>query len=133
MKRELYKKISCLRQIGVVNPDYEKEPDEVKDTSELANILSEIFAVNPLTGLPEGDLAYYMSPNGNPSVREWLANNLLKPRFGERFAKEGLTDDMIAEYARMPSESTLDYASRMRLYYDEASKLLQSEKVDKPD
>ena len=27
-----------------------------------------------------GDLSYYLSPDGNPTVKQWLENNLLKPR-----------------------------------------------------
>lgn len=56
------------------------DPEFVPTESELNNILKEIFSVDPVSGLPVGDLAYYLSPNGNPQVKEWLETNLLKPR-----------------------------------------------------
>ena len=56
------------------------DPEFVPTESELNNILKEIFSVDPVIGLPVGDLAYYLSPNGNPQVKEWLETNLLKPR-----------------------------------------------------
>ena len=54
-------------------------PDGVQK-NDLDNILSEIFSPDPLTGAPKGDIAYYLSPDGNPMIKQWLENNLLSPR-----------------------------------------------------
>ena len=55
------------------------DPEYVPSTSQLDEILKDIFSVDPESGLPRGDLAYYLSPDGNPTVKAWLENNLLKP------------------------------------------------------
>ena len=54
------------------------EPD-IMQTS-LKEVLDEIFAVDPISGFPKGDIQYYLSSEGNPQVKQWLENNLLKPR-----------------------------------------------------
>ena len=89
--------------------------------SPLQSILDEIFAVDPLTGLPKGDIQYYMSSEGNPQVKQWIENNLLQPRvISGSSTTEGVTDDMIAEMSRMKGESVSDYQNRLISIYDSA-------------
>lgn len=98
------------------------DPEYVPSTSQLDEILKDIFSVDPESGLPRGDLAYYLSPDGNPTVKAWLENNLLKPR-AKRVGSsiEGVTDDMLNEYSRGKDESVADYAERLRSIYDSAT------------
>lgn len=107
---------------------YEPEvPEPVKSDSEIDNILKEIFSVDPRTGLPMGDIAYYLSPDGNPAVKEWLVNNLLKPRSGGNEFNPDMTDDMIIEMSRQQNESFEDYSSRLMGIYDEAKQFYDNE------
>ena len=100
---------------GVVDPAY------VPSESNMMDILNEIFSVDPISGLPKGDLAYYLSPDGNPDVKLWLENNLLKPRsIATGSSVEGVSDDLIAECARRSDESAFDYALRMENMKNEA-------------
>lgn len=113
-------------------------PEPVKQDSELDAILKEIFSVDPHTGLPMGDIAYYLSPDGNPAVKDWLVNNLLKPRSGGTEFNPDITDDTIVEMSRQQNESIEDYSSRLMGIYDEAKQFYDSEvaklqpKVDVP-
>ena len=104
--------ITFVETNDVIDPDY------VPSTSQLDEILKDIFSVDPDSGLPRGDLAYYLSPDGNPTVKAWLENNLLKPRAARVGSSiEGVTDDMLNEYSRNKDESVSDYAARLRSIY----------------
>lgn len=96
-----------------------KVPDMVD--SDLKAVLDEIFAVDPISGFPQGDIQYFLSKNGNPQVKAWLETNLLSPRAKQSGTSlEGVTDDFIAEYARNDGESVHAYAERLKGYYDSA-------------
>lgn len=108
------------------------DPAYVPSDSDFDRILKEIFSVDPSTGLPQGDLAYYLSPSGNPQIKQWLENNLLKPR-AEKVGTsvEGVTDDMLVEMSRGDKESVEDYALRLRSIYEESRKVVEpSSKID---
>ena len=79
MKRESFRNHSMIMAL---DNDPCIIPDEpfVDDNSEIANVLKEIFAVDDRTGLPQGEIAYYLSPDGNPQIKEWLLNNLMRTR-----------------------------------------------------
>lgn len=107
------------------------DPAPVKSDSDFDRILNTIFAVDPRSGFPMTDLVYYLSPNGDPQVREWLVNNLLQPRAtasGKPLAD--VTDDMIHEFSRKPDESLDDYAGRISSIRQEAIDFLNSHKKD---
>ena len=92
------------------------EPEkEIRSESDLQKVLDSIFTVDEKSGLPRTDVQYYLSGNGNPQVREWLINNLMKPRADKlRSSVDGVTDDMMFEFSRKPGEEFDDY--RQRIY-----------------
>lgn len=96
------------------------DPVPQVDTSELKQVLDEIFSVDPITGFPKGDIQYYLSADGNPMVKQWLETHLLKPRQTSGQSIQGLTDDMIAEFSRVRGESIEDYQARLTSLYDAA-------------
>lgn len=105
-------------------------PDEpfVDDNSEIANVLKEIFAVDDRTGLPQGEIAYYLSPDGNPQIKEWLLNNLMRTRsFSVGGTDYDVTDDMLEEFSRQPNESLGDYRKRIYDIGLEAKKFIESQ------
>lgn len=122
MKRDI-SNMSMFQGLTPLDHNDVVDPEFVPTDSEMDNILKEIFSVDERSGLPNGDLAYYLSPDGNPQIKAWLENNLLKPR-AERVGSsvEGVTDDMLAEFAKQKDESSYDYAIRLRGIYDTASK-----------
>ena len=127
MDRNLYQGMSCYKQLCTNESVFIKETPEFKySDSDLDRIIREIFSIDENTGLPIGDIAYYMSPNGNPQVKDWIMNNLLKPsgRINSS-VPDGVDDDVMAEFARGKEESVFDYASRLRSIYDEATSYIE--------
>lgn len=90
-----------------LEPD-KKSPDNV--------IFDEIFKVNPFTGLPDGDLACFMSENTSPSVKQFIELNLRGtnnlPSDSGSFGSE-LSDDLIAEFTRSSNETVESYRQRL--------------------
>lgn len=114
MNKELYKNMSCIMAKDNDNCLIPDEP-YVEDNSEIACVLRQIYAVDEKSGLPQGEVAYFLSPDGNPQIKEWLLNNLLKARGSSVGPNtEGVTDDMLVEFSRQPNESIDSY--RQRIY-----------------
>lgn len=122
MKKSLAKYFACFQGIDV---NYKSVPNVVStesfDDSELGKVLREIFSVDPSTGLPRGDIQYWLSSEGNPQIKQWLENNLLKPRAKQSGSSiEGVTDDMIVEMSRRADESADAYTARLASLYESA-------------
>lgn len=131
MDKSIYKRLSMFSGIQDNNPDFLECPEYVMPDSDLYRVLNEIFSVDERTGFPKGDIAYYLSPDGNPTVKAWLENNLLKPRAVSGSSVEGLTDDIIAEFKRQPDESLVSYQTRLMGYYDSAVAEIEKSKKSK--
>ena len=78
-----------------------------------------IFSVNPLTGLPQGDLALFMNENTSPEVRQYITQNLMSdnsagivPSVSAKDS-DSISDDMIVELSRRDGESLGSYRDRM--------------------
>lgn len=78
-----------------------------------------IFSVNPLTGLPQGDLALFMNENTSPEVRQYISQNLMSDN-SQGLApsvsapdRESIPDDVIVELSRHDGESLTSYRDRM--------------------
>lgn len=132
MRKDLYKNLAIYQfcqsnEAG--KPDME-DPEFTEDNSELGRILKEIFSVDEKSGLPKGDIAYWLSNDGNPQVKDFIVNNLLKPTSVGGSQDRNITDDIIEEYSRRSDESVVDYAARLRGYYDQATEILNKPKDD---
>ena len=113
MDKRLFKLYSMV-QASDNDPCFVEPDPEVRTESDLQRLLDSIFSVDEKTGLPRSDIQYYLSPNGNPTVRDWLINNLMKPRADQlRTSVEGVTDDMLFEFTRQPGEEIDDYCQRI--------------------
>lgn len=120
----VYKNIQKHESNGST-PDPEYKPSE----SNLDDIIREIFSVDPVSGLPKGDIQYYLSKDGNPDVKRWIENNLLTPRVvSGQSTPEGVTDDMIAEMSRQRDESVEAYSSRLQSIYAECQQSIEAAK-----
>ena len=51
----------------------------VEDSSELGRLVKLVYAPNPRTNLPSGDLQVLFSDSVNPDVRDWISRQLLQP------------------------------------------------------
>lgn len=127
MKKSLAKYFAVYQHLDLTAQSVEKLYVEALDDSQLKRVLDEIFSVDDISGLPRGDIQYWMSSEGNSQVKQWLENNLLKPRAKQSGTSiEGVTDDMIVEMSRKADESVSDYALRLRGIYDSAFAEYQS-------
>lgn len=124
------KKFAAYAALDDVPTNFPKDPDYEMDETALKHVLDEIFAVDPVTGFPRGDIQYYLSASGNPQVKQWLETNILKPRMSANSTIQGLSDDLIAEMSQRKNESLEDYTVRVRGIYDDA--LLQIEQLKQP-
>lgn len=123
MKKELASKFAFLAVVSshLVPVDFVDEDVVPSPESQLDLILNEIFSVDPVSGLPKGDIAYYLGENGNAQVREWIKNNLLQPRSvltGSDPSK--VSDDLIVEFSRRSDETNEAYAMRLSSIRSEA-------------
>lgn len=101
----------------------EQNPDVRNSDSQL---LDYIYAVDPVTSLPSGDLAIYLGDKANPEIRNFIEMNLLQPLApdaGSHMPDEvvnkfrTLSDDDVAFFSRSKSESREEYADRLKLYF----------------
>lgn len=107
---------SFYRQVA--NLEYEPtiDPERKSDVqSNVDSILDSIFAVDPVTMLPSGDIAKFMSSKVSPEIREFIRQNLMSPVPDDGVsAKFGtLSDDDIVAFSRQQGETLDDYRSRL--------------------
>lgn len=113
MKKSLFKNMGCMMAMDDV-PRRIPDPEYQFSQTDVDRILNDIFSVDERTGLPKGDIAYYLSPDGNPAVKDWLVNNLLKPRsVGSSSSLQDISDDTIEEFSRRADENISDYRERI--------------------
>lgn len=136
MKKELASKFAFLSPVANnLEPVKFVEEDIVPSPeSQLDIILNEIFSVDPVTGMPKGDIAYYLGENGNPQVREWIKNNLLQPRSVITGADpQRVSDDLIAEFSRGADETNEAYAKRLSSIRLQAEEFIRKSKEIKSE
>ena len=116
----MFKYLSTTKYLDDVRTDY-TWPEYEMSQSDIDNVLREIFSIDERSGFPKGDIAYFLSKDGNPQVKAWLETNLLAPRAKQTGTSlEDASDDLIAEYARNDGETNEQYSERLRGYYDTA-------------
>lgn len=84
-----------------------------------------IFQPDPVTGVPQGDLAIYLGDNANPEIKAFIQTELMSERSDSSAVMpeevtnkfKSLSDDDIALFSRNHSESSEEYADRLRLYF----------------
>lgn len=75
-------------------------------------ILSLIFAPDPVTGVPRSDLAVLMSKDTAPQVSQFIRDNLLSPRSVSFVSVDD--PDLALQGIKSRNESLVDYADRLR-------------------
>lgn len=122
MNKKLAKFFAVFSSIDCsVVPEHQLEDDMIQQESDLDSVLKEIFAVDTRTGLPKGDIQYFLSKDGNPQVKAFIESALFAPRNPQgMFSPEQITDDLIVECSRMPDESIDDYAARLDKFRSDA-------------
>lgn len=80
------------------------------------DLLDVIYGRDPRTGLPQGDLCFYLTKDTSPEVRQFIENNLLTEN-NTRNVLPLDADDIAVELARRPDETSVEYAARISEYY----------------
>lgn len=94
----------------------------VEENTMERGLLDMIFSVNPITLLPDGDIAFHLHKDTPPDVRRFIEANLHQPYQVDADASgqfSSLDDDTIAELSRGASESLNDYRARVVDYVKE--------------
>lgn len=115
------------------------ENDHLVDTqSSDSQLLDYIYAVDPVSGLPSGDLAVYLGDKANPEVRQFIELNLLQPlKDSDGLSQlpnevtnnfKNISDDDIAFFSRSKNETKEEYADRLKLYFLNEKKIRLAKK-----
>lgn len=86
---------------------------DVKNPSDA--LFDVIFAVDPLSGLPRGDVYQLLNENVSPEIREFIQMQLMSPTKidGDTSGHAGLSDDDVALFTRGSEESVYQYRERL--------------------
>lgn len=109
------------------------EEVDIKNDSE-NQLLDVIYAPDPFTRLPQSDVAVYLSDKVDPSIREFVASQLMTPN-PEVKGVDDVNSEILFDLVRQDGESTLDYANRINqiIASDNDIRIKENEvKVDNP-
>lgn len=104
-----------------------------KDNSSADDVLLKvIYALDPVTFLPTGDLQVFMSEDASPEVRDYIQRNLMAAT-GTKPTDSGLSVDEMHALSRHAGESRDAYISRMNDYFVNIHKASVASKESKSD
>lgn len=114
-----YSHASRWKQIeeNFVAPEVKEEDIQDRHDS-VESFLKIVYALDPVTKLPTGDLNYLVSDKANPEVKRWVLENIMLDVSSAAMpsAPNGLSDDDIMALARDPKETPQDYMNRVNQY-----------------
>lgn len=109
--------------IGVEVKELDIKKEEVVNNSSADAIFDSIFSMNPRTGLPDGDIAMFMSEKTSPDIRDFIRTQLMSPNGVKADTTfDGLTDDELHEFSRKDFESVTQYRDRLLNFLRESNK-----------
>lgn len=86
---------------------------EVKDANR--SLLEAIYAPDPISGWPTGDIACYVSDKTSPAVKDFIKANLMIDVSSARLPSvpADVDDSVVLQLSRHGSESMYEYADRI--------------------
>lgn len=131
MNRDLACKFAHLQQVSFAFVPPPRTFHVDIEENDLKPLLDEIFSVDPITGMPKGDIQYFMSKDGNPQVKAFIENYLIRPRSVASMSDpKQVSDDLIAEMSRRSDESSTEYIERIGSIRDEAIEAFRKSQLD---
>lgn len=106
----------CIPQVSTI--DLSKLPAYPSVENKDNPLLDIVYGVDEKTGLPVGDLSFYMSNKTSPEVRQFIIDNLMQPCThvnGIELTEEDALFDMIRER----DETQEAYLARMKKYVED--------------
>lgn len=125
MNKEAYKVLDYARRYDpkcgvpkrqdVKVDDRQAQPDE--------SLVKMIYSPDPVSGLPTGDLSFWVSDKVNPQVKEFILSRLMQDVSKAANAKlpDGISDEDALSMSRLPGERMDAYVERLN---DQISKTL---------
>lgn len=138
MRRDLAKYFGVYQGIKTDAVNYFEPVDSLLQESDLKPLLDEIFAVDSRSGMPKGDIQYFLSKDGNPQVKAFIESQLFAKRQVEpQYDPAQFSDDLLYEFKRQDNETVAQYAKRiddLRMQaiadYDKFNDELKKQKID---
>ena len=119
----------CLTGLPLVVDVVESEMKNDSDNQ----LLDVIYAPDLFTGLPQSDIAVYLSDKVDPAIREFVASQLMTPNPNLQGVDDA-NSDILFDLVRQNGESVADYAVRVREIVSQDSLIREKEsKVVEPD
>ena len=94
---------------------FDRDSIDIDSQSDRESLFDKIFSVDPVTGLPCGDVAVFMSQNTSPEVKMFIQSQLMTDfsSVSENKNYDGISDDDIAAFGRGKDESLSSYRHRI--------------------
>ena len=89
-----------------------------KDPSKSNEVLKQIFALDPATGLPCNDEAVFLSEKTNPLIKQYIQTQLRQQDKPSSNSFDGITADDLEALTRNCDETRSEYAARVQKYLD---------------
>lgn len=120
MKQSLLNNFSFVRE----NIDFslrdlpQDSQDLVEDKNPMKAMLQAVYAPDPISGFPTGDIACYVSDKTSPDIKNWILANLMVDVSSAKLpaAPHGVDDNVIEALMRQSGEDTASYAERVNQY-----------------
>lgn len=93
----------------------------VEDSDPNKAILEAVYALDPVTRLPTGDIMCYLSSTTPPELKEYIMSNLMVDTSSQALPSlpEGLDDDTAFALARKNTESLDAYRQRITQFMEQ--------------
>ena len=129
------KRYSACRIGNFLPSSFIDKPADVKDAD--SSLFDAIYSTDPVSGLPTGDIAVFLSEKTNSQVRLFIEQKLMNPRpenpglslEQEIINKFGaMSDDDISYFSRNHGESPEEFQDRIRLFMETQKKEIAEKK-----
>lgn len=102
---------------GLVTPS-SSDKDIIVESTSKDSFIRLVYAPDPVSGLPTGDLSYLVSDKANPEVKQWILDNIMIDVSSAKLpaAPDGLSDEDIISLSRDPREDVRSYMERVNKY-----------------
>lgn len=130
---------ACIHSAMPISRNDIEIKSDVKSSVE--SVLDIIYSTDPMTGLPSGALGHYFSDNASPELRKFIEEELFGKElpetavmFGTSDVREelrSLDDDFLIETLHKPSETSEEYADRMKSYINKIKSNADKQKIAK--